>query len=59
MSKTEERDGRKGFICECGQWHLFGVWVTAHWREPLIHTCEGCKRQHSVKAGVVRLIKRR
>jgi hypothetical protein len=47
----------KGFTCECGKYHEFGVWVVAHWREPLTHTCE-CGRVHHVRLGVA-VLKRR
>ena len=46
-----------GFSCPCGKFHLFGVYVAAHWNEHLTHTCDECGRQHSVKNGKVTLIK--
>jgi hypothetical protein len=46
----------RGFTCECGTRHEFGIWVMAHWNEALIHTCE-CGRQHEIKRGVAVLKK--
>lgn len=42
------KDIPKGFNCSaCGKYHEFGVYVVAHFREELIHTCE-CGAKHSV-----------
>lgn len=46
----------KGFTCECGAIHEFGIWVMAHWNEALTHTCE-CGRQHDIRRGVAVLKK--
>lgn len=51
MTKIDE-----GFVCECGQHHVFGVYIAAHWDERLIHTCD-CGRKHSVCRGHVSLLK--
>ena len=37
--------------CECGKKHVVGVYAAAHWDEYLIHTCQGCHRQHSLQSG--------
>lgn len=42
----------KGFRCECGKWHPFGVYVMAHWTTLLLHTCDACGRKHDVLEGV-------
>lgn len=42
---------RQGFTCECGKFHVFGVYVMAHWDEKLIHTCPECDRVHQVCRG--------
>lgn len=47
----------KGFTCECGKFHEFGVWVAAHWRERLVHTCDSCGNVHSVCMGYATLDK--
>lgn len=52
MGKDEMK---KGFICECGERHEFGMWVAAHWGERLVHTCPKCGRVHNVCRGRVTL----
>lgn len=47
----------KGFGCECGKFHEFGVYVAAHWQEDLRHTCDKCGATHAVQRGHVRLLK--
>ena len=47
----------KGFTCECGEFHEFGVWVAAHWSLSLVHTCDKCGRKHNVCRGLVTLKK--
>lgn len=49
---------RKGFTCECGEKHLFSVWVFGHWHEELIHTCERCGAKHAIEEGEVTLTKK-
>jgi len=49
----------KGFTCECGKFHEFGVWVAAHWDMPLVHTCDSCGAKHNVLRGMVSLKKKR
>ena len=41
------------WACECGEVHILGAYVAAHWDVPLEHTCSvcGCKRQ--VLSGVL------
>ena len=48
----------EGFTCECGQYHDFGVYVAAHSRDRLVHTCNKCGAKHSVCMYQVRLIKK-
>jgi hypothetical protein len=38
----------KGFNCECGKHHEFTVWVFAHPKEILVHTCDQCGRRHQI-----------
>ena len=47
----------KGFTCECKTYHEYPLYVAAHWREALTHTCQDCGRQHSIFAGKATLIK--
>lgn len=47
----------EGFTCECGTFHKFTVYVAAHWREALMHTCEVCQAEHQIQCGVAILIK--
>jgi hypothetical protein len=54
-----EQTQPSGFTCECGTFHIFGVYVATHWRECLVHTCDVCKAEHDVQCGVVTLIKPR
>jgi hypothetical protein len=35
-TKREAVELEKGFTCECGESHQFGLWVYAHWHEPVI-----------------------
>lgn len=49
------RDSNKGFTCECGKEHAFGLYVAAHWNERMEHTCE-CGRHHEVFRGYVKLL---
>lgn len=52
MSKTGKDDqGRSGFTCECGTFHIFGGYVAAHWTESLVHTCDKCQAEHEVRRG--------
>lgn len=44
------------WICECGMVHPLGVYVAAHWRDELTHTCSNCGRKHSVCNGTLELI---
>lgn len=48
----------KGFTCECGQFHRYGSYVYAHWRERLVHTCEQCGAKHNILLGVPHLTKK-
>lgn len=48
----------KGFTCKCGEEHVFGVWVAAHWDMELLHTCPKCGRQSKVCQGTVTPIRR-
>jgi hypothetical protein len=54
MAKNNETP--KGFTCECGESHAFGVYVFAHWDEALTHTCD-CGRKHVIRSGLATLIK--
>lgn len=47
----------KGFTCECDEYHAFSVWVFAHWREKLVHTCEKCQAKHTIIRGIALLDK--
>jgi hypothetical protein len=49
---------RKGYRCECGERHQFGVYVFAHWNDEIVHTCQ-CGRRHMVQSGEVSLLTRR
>lgn len=43
-----------GYGCKnpkCGKFHLFHVWVFAHWYIPLTHKCDGCGWTHSLNQG--------
>jgi len=42
----------KGFMCKCGVWHSFPMYVYAHFREPLTYTCERCNRRYEILLGV-------
>lgn len=51
LLKTDE----KGFTCECGTYHEFPMYVFAHWRNIILHTCEECGAKHEVICGSVTL----
>jgi len=40
-----------GYTCKCGQYHPAGSYGAAHWQERLLHTCDNCGRQNTIKAG--------
>lgn len=48
MAKAPE-----GYTCKCTEYHKFPVYVYAHWRELLIHTCSNCGRKNEIVAGTV------
>lgn len=56
MSEMVKKDGVTQWQCECGEEHVAGVYVMAHWDEELIHTCD-CGRKHSTLRGYVTLLK--
>jgi hypothetical protein len=58
MMPTDKIEHPKGFTCECGKFHEFGAYVTAHWRDILHHTCDDCGAKHSVVCGFATLRKR-
>ena len=38
-----------GFHCEwCGEWHKFSIYVYAHMRDVLTHTCKFCGAKHEI-----------
>ena len=49
-------DEPKGFTCECGEPHVYGVYVYAHWQEDLVHTCEKCSAKHNIRRGYATLV---
>lgn len=55
---AEKEQKREGFVCECGKFHAFGVYVMAHWNDCLTHTCDECGNQHTVCRGRVYLSRR-
>lgn len=58
MSGKQHKLGDE-WTCECGQRHeLTGGYLAAHWLETLQHKC-GCGRTHTVRAGFVKLVRKR
>ena len=43
----------KGFVCQCGQEHLFPVYVFAHWDDLLVFKCPECSRSYEIVSGTV------
>ena len=43
--------------CECGYSYAFDIYALAHWRDELVHVCSKCGRRHSLKAGMLKLIR--
>lgn len=54
MSKQYSPDEK--WQCECGKRHEFGVYVAAHSKEELTHTCDSCSAVHSVFDYTVELV---
>lgn len=48
----------KVFVCECGTYHKFVMYVAAHWRDILRHTCENCGAVHTIQMGYATLKKK-
>jgi len=48
----------KGFTCECGTFHRYGLYVYAHWRDVLVHVCSKCGAMHHIIMGHVTLKKK-
>ena len=42
----------KGYICICGAFHQFAVWVYAHWHMPIDATCTTCGQHNTIVRGV-------
>ena len=42
----------KGYICVCGVFHQFAVWVYAHWHIPIDATCDKCGQHNTIVRGV-------
>lgn len=40
-----------GFVCDCGERHLYPTYVFAHWHDKLDFTCPKCKTQYEVFRG--------
>jgi len=40
-----ENDFPIGHKCDCGEDHIWPLYVAAHKREKLIHTCEKCGKK--------------
>jgi hypothetical protein len=36
----------KGFVCECGKYHVYDLYVFEHANTALVHTCDACGRKH-------------
>lgn len=51
-STTGTNNLPKGYICVCGAFNQFAVWVFAHWGIKLIHTCDKCGQRNIVIRGV-------
>lgn len=44
MSKKVDLD--RGYVCTCGEYHLFSVWVYAHPDIEIVHVCDKCGRKN-------------
>ncbi len=47
-----ERDLGKGYVCHCGTYNPFSLWVFAHPTDFLLHTC-ACGRKNMLLDGVL------
>jgi len=44
----------EAWTCHCGAEQTKpGVWVAAHWREELIHTCKACGTERTLVHGLL------
>jgi len=41
----------QGYTCKCGAEHDFPLYVFAHWRDELTHTCSECGSRYSIFEG--------
>lgn len=49
----------EGFTCVCRTYHPYSLYVFAHWRETLTHTCETCGAVYTLSMGRATLIENR
>ena len=52
MKRPTERPLPKGWVCECGKFNQFPLWVFAHWNEEISGKCEKCDRKELFLQGV-------
>lgn len=46
-----DEDLPKGFDCECGEHHVYPLYVFAHWTDELVFSCDICKRTYTIQYG--------
>ena len=51
------RELLKGFTCECGKYHKYGMYYYAHYDEAMIFTCPDCGTQYRLLKGKAEEIK--
>jgi hypothetical protein len=51
-----ERDLSKGYVCECGKYNQFSVWVHAHLHVEIRHTCECGRTNILLNKSVIRTV---
>lgn len=44
------KDLPMGYTCECGEFNKYPMYVYAHWRDVLVHSCD-CGRKYSIVCG--------
>lgn len=50
---VKEDDLPKGYTCACGITHAYPMYVFAHWRDELTHSCS-CGRKAIIVCGIAR-----
>ena len=53
MKKNKKPDLEHGYVCKCGAYQVFSVWVYAHLDIEITHTCTCGRKNHLLNRGVI------